>query len=83
MQKVWKVFQYLANNIMNWDFIPKLSSAFFLLFILIDNDAEDVGFGIDDTAQGAVVFPDGQGRDDESGDAADDGTGSMAYDEIA
>ena len=83
MQKVWKVFQYLANNIMNWDFIPKLSSAFFLLFILIDNDAEDVGFGIDDAAQGAVVFPDGQGRDDESGDAADDGTGSMAYDEIA
>lgn len=50
MQKVWNVFQCLTNNIMNWDFIPKLSSVFFLLFILIDNDAEDVGFGIDDAA---------------------------------
>lgn len=53
MQKVWNVFQCLTNNIMNWDFIPKLSSVF---FILIDNDAEDVGFGIDDAAQERSYF---------------------------
>ena len=53
------------------------------IFLIIGNDADDIGLGVDDAAQGLVVAAHGQGRSDEADEAADDGCRAGADKEIA
>ena len=36
------------------------SFCFHIIFLIIRDDADDIGFGINDTAQGAVILPHSQ-----------------------